>query len=216
MSCRLPFPSPAGIWVWGCTCLDCLWDTGSEICAVFSELVQVSAGSCWSGLLSGLCYTINLIPRVFLMFAAADGRFWNSCFVPLVVFSDDTGLCSSSHWLWEYFKVWKYGHAVQPTDFSFWGSSDNYRLEGSEVSLSTTFCSIPAEAWSRCQVASIQWLGELHSVPPLTYSSFASTFSMTFVEPPSFLPLILSPPHSLSGYAWWPVTFSSCHIGNPI
>lgn len=158
MSCRLPFPSPAGIWVWGCTCLDCLWDTGSEICAVFSELVQVSAGSCWSGLLSGLCYTINLIPRVFLMFAAADGRFWNSCFVPLVVFSDDTGLCFSSHWLWEYFKVWKYGHAVQPADFSFWGSSDNYRLEGSEVSLSTTFCSIPTEAWSRCQVASIQWL----------------------------------------------------------
>lgn len=49
----------------------------------------------------------------------------------------------------EYFKVWKYGHAVQPADFCFWGSSDNYRLEGSKVSLSTTFCSIPVEAWSR-------------------------------------------------------------------
>ena len=54
----------------------------------------------------------------------------------------------------EYSKVWILGHAVQPTDFYFWGSSDSYRLEGSEVSLSTAFCSIPVEAWS-CLSSSI-------------------------------------------------------------
>ena len=70
--------------------MDCLWD--SEICAAFSELVQVSARSRWSGLLSNLCYIISLIPLVFLMFAAAYGSFCNSCLVPLVVFSDGTEL----------------------------------------------------------------------------------------------------------------------------
>ena len=100
MSFRIPVPSPAGIWVWGALVLDCIWDTDSEICAAFSELVLVSAGSRWSRLLSNLCWTISLLPSVFPMFAAADGGFSNSCLVPRLFSLMVLGSPSlSSHWL---------------------------------------------------------------------------------------------------------------------
>lgn len=155
----------------GVTVLDCLWNTGSEVCTVFSELVLISAGSGWSGLLRGLvtfalqlfvslvfCWCLQLLMEAAVTLALL---FW--------LFSDDMGLSFSSHWLCvTLWSLWILGHASnhQTSVSEVLLSSDSCPLVSSEVRLSTTFHSIPMEAWSHLSSGIWGLPGELHSGPP--------------------------------------------------
>ena len=104
------WPSACG----GVTVPDCLCNTGSEVCTVFSELVLVSAGSGWSGLLCGLvtfamqlfvslvfCWCLQLLMEAAVILALF---FW--------LFSDDFGPHFNSHWLCgTLWSLWILGHA---------------------------------------------------------------------------------------------------------